>query len=134
VKIRMRVLLACFVVTAAVCAQSQSDPNALFTKKPPKGAPPIRTVQGLVNDQAGNPADGAIVALKNLKTAKTITFFTKQDGTYVFHDLRMDEDFELTAKRGPLTAAAKKLSVFDSRRKVTLNFQLEPKDAGASPQ
>jgi hypothetical protein len=130
----MRSLFAFLILTAAVCAQSQSDPNALFTKKPPKGAPPIRSVQGLVNDQAGNPADGAIVALKNLKTSKTITFFTKQDGTYVFHDLRMDEDFELTANRGPLTTAPKKLSVFDTRRKVTLNFQLEPKEAAVNPR
>jgi hypothetical protein len=84
----------------------------------------LRTVDGTVKDDSDNLLSGAIVQLKDLKTSKIVEFATKDDGKYVFHDLPMDVDFELLAKRGALSAPVKKLSIYDTRKHVIVNFQL----------
>src|ERR1700687_4598633 len=115
-----------------VCAQ-QTDPNAgkpsVFLEnnryKPPKPSN-ARTIQGMVKDQADNPVGGAIVQLKNIKTSKVVSFATKDDGKFAFHELFLDADYELLAKRGDLTTPLKKVSLYDTRKEVTINFKLEP--------
>lgn len=88
----------------------------------------LRNLSGAVRDQAGAPIDGAIVQLKDLKTGKMIDFITKKDGAYDFHELSMDIDYELTAKRdGYGDPVTKKLSKYDSRKPAILNFELQRK-------
>jgi hypothetical protein len=93
--------------------------------KPTKDSP-YRTIQGVVKDQSNNPVSGAIVRLKNDKTSKVVAFATKDDGRFSFSDLPMDNNFELTAQRGDITSPVKKVSIYDSRKDVMLNFRLEP--------
>lgn len=93
-------------------------------EKPPKPSD-ARTISGLVKDKNDNPIRGAIVQLKDMKTSKVVDFPTKDDGKFVFHDLRMDIDYELTAKRGDLTSM-KKVTTYDTRKNVVLTFKLEP--------
>ena len=115
-----------------VCAQ-QTDPNtgkpSVFLEnnryKPPKPSN-ARTIQGIVKDQADNPVAGAIVQLKNVKSSKVVDFATKDDGKYAFRELYLDADYELLAKRGTLTTAVKKVTIYDTRKEVTINFKLEP--------
>lgn len=125
----------CFLIFTSpgmVCAQ-QADPNAgkpsVFLEnnryKPPKPSN-ARTIQGMVKDQADNPVAGAIVQLKNIKSSKVVDFATKDDGKFAFRDLFLDADYELLAKRGGLTTAVKKVSIYDTRKEVTINFKLEP--------
>jgi len=38
----------------------------------------------------------------------------------------LDADYELLAKRGTLTTAVKKVTIYDTRKEVTINFKLEP--------
>jgi hypothetical protein len=83
-----------------------------------------RTIEGTVKDAADNPLADAIVQLKDLKTSKIVDFATKEDGKFAFRDLPMDINFELVAKHGALTAPVKKVSVYDTRKSVILNFQL----------
>jgi Carboxypeptidase regulatory-like domain len=83
-----------------------------------------RTIEGTVKDAADNPLASAIVRLKNVKTSKIVNFATKDDGKFTFHDLPLDNNFELVATRGELAAPMKKISVYDTRKKVTVNFQL----------
>src|SRR5580658_292539 len=83
-----------------------------------------RTIQGTVKDPSDNPQPQAIVQLKDMKTSKIVDFVTKDDGKYTFSDLPMDINYELAAKHGDLTAAAKKVSIYDTRKNVILNFQL----------
>lgn len=116
---------------------AQSTPPPLPTEKPavfdgkrnPKeDKSRIRDLSGVVKDESGAPVDGAIVQLKDLKTGKMVDFITKQDGAYVFRELNMDIDYELTAKRDGLgDAVKKKLTKYDSRRPATLNFELQRK-------
>jgi hypothetical protein len=111
----------------------QTDPNAskpsVFLEnnryKPPKPSN-ARTIQGMVKDQSENPVAGAIVQLKNIKTSKIVDFATKDDGKFAFRDLYLDDDYELLAKRGTLITPVKKVSIYDTRKEVTINFKLEP--------
>jgi hypothetical protein len=83
-----------------------------------------RTIQGTVKDPSDNPQPQAIVQLKDMKTSKIVDFVTKDDGKFTFSDLPMDINYELAAKHGDLTAPVKKVSVYDTRKNVILNFQL----------
>jgi hypothetical protein len=77
-----------------------------------------------VKDSSDNPLAGAIVQLKDMKTSKIVAFPTKDDGQFIFRDLPMDINYELAAKHGDLTPQVKKVSIYDTRKSVILNFQL----------
>jgi hypothetical protein len=83
-----------------------------------------RTIDGTVKDASDNPLADAIVQLKDTKTANIVNFATKEDGKYVFRDLPMDINYELLAKHNDLATPVKKISVYDTRKHVIVNFQL----------
>src|ERR1700691_4175742 len=83
-----------------------------------------RTIDGTVKDASDNPLPDALVQLKNTKTSNIVNFATKDDGRYVFRDLPMDINYELLAKHGDISTVAKKVSVYDTRKHVIVNFQL----------
>jgi Carboxypeptidase regulatory-like domain len=129
-----------FLATAGLlCAQADPEkhPEATFgsdTHKPLKPSKQ-RTIVGTVKDQADNPVVGAIVQLKDLRTSKMIDFATKDDGKFAFRELRLDVNYELVAKRGDLVAPTKKVTIYDTRNQVILNFKLEPPaPTAAKPQ
>lgn len=122
--------------TALALAQSTPEPgdkpNVFFGKTPKVDKSRLRDLKGLVKDDADKPVEGVIVLLKDLKTGKVVEFVTKPDGAYLFYDLNMDIDYELTAKGDGFTAAVtKKLSKYDSRKPAMLNFELERKKPAA---
>ena len=90
-----------------------------------KGGPALRDVQGIVTNAEGQPQAGAIVQLKNTKTLQIISFITKEQGDYYFHDLSPDIDFQLSAERGDKVSAVRTLSTFDTRRQSVLNLKLD---------
>ena len=83
-----------------------------------------RTIDGTVKDASDNPQADAIVQLKNTKTSNIVDFATKDDGKYVFRDLPMDINYELLAKHGDVATPVKKVSIYDTRKHVIVNFQL----------
>lgn len=112
-----------------VASAQQTDPsnNPSVTienrEKPPKESN-SRTIQGTVNDAADNPVAEAIVQLKDMKTSKTVDFVTKADGKFVFRDLYMDVNYEVLAKHNDVTTPVKKVSIYDTRKNVVVNFEL----------
>jgi hypothetical protein len=132
------VSLILLAATGLLCAQASPEkhPEAVYGNDMPKNAKPstLRTIQGTVKDQADNPVPGAIVQLKNLRTSKVVEFATKDDGKFAFRDLRLDINYELLAKRGDLAAPVKKVTIYDTRNQVILNFKLEPPAAAAKQQ
>ena len=84
-----------------------------------------RSVQGIVTDAGENPLAKAVVQLKNLKTLQVKSFYTDDQGGYRFHGLDPDQDYELKAEFGTATSGAKKVTSFDSRREVVINFKLD---------
>ena len=125
----VKILVASFFLLA-VLAPAQDGPDV----KPPvflqndrvknEKESNTRIIDGTVKDASDNPLADAIVQLKNTKTSSVVDFATKDDGKYVFRDLPMDINFELLAKHGDLTTPVKKVSVYDTRKHVIVNFQL----------
>jgi len=125
----MKILsLALVIAASVVLAQDGPDqkPNVFLENNRVKNEKEsnTRVVDGVVKDAADNPLANAIVQLKNTKTSTIVDFATKDDGKYVFRDLPMDINFELVAKRGDIVAPVKKISVYDTRKHVIVNFQL----------
>jgi hypothetical protein len=111
-------------------AQQTDPPNkpsvVVENKEKPKKDSVYRTIQGIVRDQSDNPVAGAIIQLKDTKTSKIVNFATKDDGKFAFRDLSMEINYELLAKRGDLATPLRKVSIYDTRKDVTINFTLQP--------
>lgn len=116
--------------TSLICAQQTDPPNKpsviVENKEKPKKDSVYRIIQGYVKDQADNPLAGAIVQLKDTRTSKVIDFATKDDGKFAFRDLSMESNYELLAKRGDLATPVRKVSIYDTRKEVIINFTLAP--------
>jgi hypothetical protein len=84
-----------------------------------------RTIEGLVSDDAKNPVAGAVVQLKDTRTMQIRSFITQIDGTYRFAGLRLDTDYELSAKFSEKASGVKRVSSFESRKTVVVNLPLD---------
>lgn len=116
VKRRIAWLAVAVLLLSASLAAKKKDPNDA-----------LRTVQGAVMDTAGNPADGAIVQLKNTKTLQIRSFVTQQHGAYYFHGLSPNVDYEVRADYNGASSPTKTISSFDSRKEVQINLKLDKK-------
>ena len=96
-----------------------------FSQK--KGEDPTRSVQGVVTTAEDSPAVGAVVQLKNSKTLQIRSFITQDNGSYYFHGLSPDIDYELKAEFKGAASAVKTLSAFDNRKQAQINLKLTPK-------
>lgn len=85
----------------------------------------VRTVQGVVTDEADNPISGAVVQLENMKTLQIRSFITKEKGDYYFSDLSTDVDYKLHAENHGMISGTKTLSSFDSRKQATMNLKVD---------
>lgn len=116
-----KLALACLGVLLAVA------PLALAQKSKQKEDVNVRSVSGQVTDDSGQAVSGAVVHLKNTKTLQIRSYITKDDGSYAFHGLNTNIDYELRAERNGASSDAKTLSVFDSRNKAVINLKLNKK-------
>jgi len=100
--------------------------SALWPAPPQKkGSDQTRSVQGVVSGTDGKPVEGAVVQLKNSKTLQIRSFLSKEDGTYYFHGLSPDVDYELTARTTDAASGSKTLSSFDGRKDAIINLELK---------
>lgn len=84
-----------------------------------------RSVQGTVMDAGDKAVNGAVVYIKNTKNLQIRSFITKDQGTYYFHSLSPDVDFELHAEYNGSSSPTKTLSSYDSRKQATINLKLK---------
>ncbi len=87
----------------------------------------LRSVQGIVTDGQEVPLFKAVVQLKNMKTLQVKSFITDEKGAYRFHGLDPEANYELKAEYGAAMSGPRKLTTFDSRRDVIINFKLDVK-------
>lgn len=85
----------------------------------------VRSVQGVVSDEAGNPISGAVVQLENMKTLQIRSYITKEKGDYYFSELSTDVDYKLHAENHGMVSATKTLSSFDSRKSAIMNLKCD---------
>lgn len=83
-----------------------------------------RSVQGIVSDAGGNPVAGAIVQLKDTKSLQIRSYRTGADGAYHFAGLSTNTEYELEARHEDASSSKKTLSVFNTRKAVTINLKL----------
>jgi len=114
-------VLALVILTAAVF------PFAAFPQGKKDKDANLRSVEGVVEDPRGNLVEGAVVQLKNMKTLQARSFITQHDGAYHFQGLSPDVDYELKAEFKELSSPVRRLSVYDTRKKVVLDLKLEAK-------
>jgi hypothetical protein len=113
------VLAAVFLLIAAPAGFAQGK------KKNPDAQ--NRSVQGVVTSADERPVAGAVVQLKNTKSLQIRSFISQDNGTYYFHGLSPDVDYELKADFQGASSSTKTVSSFDSRKDVVLNLKLNPK-------
>jgi hypothetical protein len=98
-----------------------------FAQKPKKGESPTRSLQGVVTSPTNEPAAGAVVQLKDMKTLQIRSFITQPEGTYYFHGLSPDRDYQVRAEFQGMSSDTKTLSAFDSKIQAVINLKLNPK-------
>lgn len=101
--------------------------STAFAQKKDKEDTNTRSVQGAVTDTTDNVVNGAVVQLKDTKTLQVRSFITKENGTYHFHGLNPNIDYELKADYQGASSSSKTLSSFDSRKSAVINLKLEAK-------
>jgi hypothetical protein len=110
-----------WLIAAMVLALAAAAPAGFAQKRQPT----TRSVQGTVSNAQDAPVGGAVVQLKNAKTLQIRSFITKEDGSYYFHGLNPDIDYELKADYQGASSGSKTLSAFDSRSEAVINLQLK---------
>ncbi len=113
-----------FIYVLAISVTLLALAPQVFAQRNRPAEATTRSVEGTVTDAAGKPAAGAVVQLKNTKTLQVRSFISKEDGSYAFHGLSTNVDYELKAEHQNASSDVKTLSVFDSRNKAVINLKL----------
>jgi hypothetical protein len=85
----------------------------------------VRSVQGVVTDSSANPVNKAVVQLKDTKSLQIRSFITNPDGSYHFAGLSPNVEYQLKAEYQGVSSARKTLSVFSSKKSITMNLKLK---------
>ena len=83
-----------------------------------------RSVQGVVMDAQENLLEGAVVQLKDTRTLQIRSFITRGNGSYHFHGLSKDVDYEIKADHSGKSSDTRRLSSFDSRPQAVMNLKI----------
>lgn len=116
-----------FLAALSLCVVLPLSAQWSNQKKEKGRDPNVRNLQGVVTLPDGNPAKGAVVKIKNLKTLQVTSFITPADGKYRFHNLSSNIDYEVRADFNDLSSDKRMLSVFDSRLDAVINLPLAAK-------
>jgi len=87
--------------------------------------PATRTLVGTVLTKSDKPLANAIVYLKNTRTLTVKTYIAEKDGSYSFHSLSPNDDYEVHAEWKGSKSDTKTLSSFDSRREARINLHIK---------
>ena len=99
--------------------------GAVHAQKNKKDEDQNRSVQGTVRGEDGSLLSGAEVQLKNTKNLQIRSYVTQKEGTYFFHGLSPDVDYEVKAQYNGVWSPSKTVSSFDSRKDVTLDLKIK---------
>ncbi|HYO82453.1 MAG TPA: carboxypeptidase-like regulatory domain-containing protein [Bryobacteraceae bacterium] len=113
-------LLTAIVAVAALSV----GPLAAQGKRDGKENITTRSVQGVVTDGQDNPLENAVVQLKDTRSLQIRSFITRNNGTYHFHGLSKDIDYELKADHQGKSSDPRRLSSFDSRPQAVMNLKV----------
>ncbi len=87
--------------------------------------PQTKSVTGQVTNSAGQPLPNAVVYLKDMKTLAVKTFIAQRDGSYQFHGLSPNVDYDLYAESDGARSDNKTISQFDSKTNLTIHLKIK---------
>lgn len=92
-----------------------------------RGMQAVRTLSGHVVDSTDQPLHRAVVYLKNTRTLVIRTYITEKNGSYRFHALSPNVDYEVYADYKGDRSDVKTLSAYDDRKQIVLELKIRPK-------
>ena len=92
-------------------------------KYPPPAT--VRAVQGKVENSKGEALKGAMVYLKNDRTAKIQSVTVDETGKFRFVEVPLKDDYKLWAVAAEKKSPEKVISSFDTKTEVTRDLKVE---------
>ena len=101
----------------------------------PKAAPPQRVITGTVHDKDGAPAKGALVYLRDEKTARVKSMTADEKGSFRFMQLSRTVDYKVWAQTKDRKSPEKSITSFETKDEITRDLKAdEPLPAPAPPK
>lgn len=85
----------------------------------------LKNVFGRVVGKEEAPLGGAVVYLKNTKTLAVKSFIADESGSFRFHALSPNVDYEVYAEKEGQRSNVKTVSSFDSRTEVSVTLTIK---------
>ena len=114
-RLLLATVLLCSVAASPLAAQGRRDKDENTS---------TRSVQGVVTDGQDNVLEGAVVQLKDTRSLQIRSFITRGNGSYHFHGLSKDVDYEIRADHQGKSSDTRRLSSFDSRAQAVMNLKI----------
>jgi len=89
----------------------------------------LRTVRGVVLDNADAPVPASVVFLLNKRTNAVRSYISDDSGNFRFSGLDPNADYELHAEKDGAKSQTRAISSFESRQDIVLNLKLDKKKA-----
>jgi hypothetical protein len=86
-----------------------------------------KDMNGKVTDKGDAPLKGAVVYLKNTKTLAVKSYISDDAGTFHFHALSPNVDYELYAEFNGQRSNTKTVSSFDTKTSVEMTLKIDAK-------
>lgn len=96
-----------------------------FGNSAPKAAPPQRVIQGVVRDKEGAPAKGALVYLKDEKTARIKTITADEKGGFRFMQISRTVDYKVWAETKDSRSPEKAITSFETKDEITRDLKMD---------
>lgn len=112
----------CVAASLAVCVLASFPVSVLAKKKKPI----LRTVTGVVLDDANNPIVGASVELTDVQTAKKVAIYSEDGGRYQFAGLNPAHDYQLVALNKNISSDVRNVSSLDDRDRIVVILRIPP--------
>lgn len=96
-----------------------------FGNSTPKAAPAQRVIQGVVRDKDGAPVKGALVHLKDEKTARIKTMTADEKGGFRFMQLSRTVDYKVWAQTKDSKSPEKAITSFETKDEITRDLKID---------
>lgn len=96
-----------------------------FGNTTPKAAPAQRVITGVVRDKDGVPAKGALVFLKDEKTARIKSMTADEKGGFRFMQLSRTVDYKVWAQTRESMSPEKSITSFETKDEITRDLKID---------
>ena len=132
------VSLSCAAQHGLGASPSDAGPKLNFSglgNSTPKAAAPERVITGVVHDKEGAPAKGALVYLKDEKTARIKSMTADATGTFRFVQLSRTADYKVWAQTKDNKSPEKSITSFETKDEIKRDLTADqPIPAPAAPK